>query len=162
MQQITVYPGTFDPITKGHENLIARAAKIFDTVIVGIAESSRKSPFFEIDERMEMATLVLSRHQNVEVKSFDGLLIDFVHHCKANSILRGLRAVSDFDYEFQLAGMNRQMAPDVETIFLPATEAYSYISSTMVREILSLGGNASQFVDASILARLQRVVEGDE
>ncbi len=162
MQQITVYPGTFDPITKGHEDLIARATKIFDEVIVGIAVSARKSPFFDINERMEMAEIVLEKYKNVTVTSFDGLLIEFVHECKANSILRGLRAVSDFDYEFQLAGMNRQMAPDVETIFLPATENHAYISSTMIREILSLGGEVDAFVDNKILSRLHRVVEGDE
>lgn len=159
MQQITVYPGTFDPITKGHEDLIARAAKIFDKLIVAVAVSSRKSPFFEIDDRLDMARLVLERYDNVEVRSFDGLLIDFVHDCQANSILRGLRAVSDFDYEFQLAGMNRKMAPDVETIFMPATEEHAYISSTMVREIMSLGGDASDFVHPVVLDRLRSVVD---
>jgi pantetheine-phosphate adenylyltransferase len=152
-----VYPGTFDPLTRGHEDLVRRAAKLFDHVIVAVADSKAKRPMFTLDERVEMAGEVLSIHPNVEVQGFSGLLMDFMHKTGANVILRGLRAVSDFEYEFQMAGMNRQLRPDVETMFLTPAEQYTFISATMVREIASLGGDVSQFVSPSVVARIERL-----
>jgi len=141
-----LYPGTFDPITKGHQDLVERAAKMFDTVIFAIASSPRKKPRFSLDERIKLAEESLSHIKNVEVCGFNVLLIEFLKEKQANIILRGLRAVSDFEYEFQLANMNRQLAPDVETLFLTPADHLSYISSTLVREIAGLGGDVSKFV----------------
>ena len=141
-----VYPGTFDPITLGHQDLVRRAAALFDKVVVGIAASEAKRPFFELEERIRLAREVLSPYRNVSVEGFRGLLMDFVRDQKAQVILRGLRAVSDFEYEFQMAGMNRNIYPDVETVFLTPAEQYQFISATIVREIATLGGDVSKFV----------------
>ncbi len=152
--RVAVYPGTFDPLTRGHEDLVRRASKLFDRLVVGIAESRSKTPFFTLDERVDMARQVLARFTNVEVLGFDGLLMKFVRSQSAGVILRGLRAVSDFEYEFQMAGMNRNLFPDVETMFLTPGEQYTFISATMVREIASLGGDVSTFVQPLVGARL--------
>ncbi|WP_370260739.1 pantetheine-phosphate adenylyltransferase [Limnobacter sp.] len=148
--RIAVYPGTFDPLTRGHEDLVRRGAKIFDKLIVGVADSPNKRPFFSMDERVQIAREVLSHYPNVEVKGFRGLLKDFVRGNEASVIIRGLRAVSDFEYEFQMAGMNRYLLPDVETMFLTPSDQYQFISGTIVREIASLGGDVSKFVFPSV------------
>ena len=135
-----VYPGTFDPITNGHIDLIERASKLFDRIIVSIASSKKKSPLFTIEERISLATECLKHLPNVEIKGFDYLLVNFVKDCNGDAVMRGLRAVSDFEYEFQLANMNRALSPDVESIFLTPAEKFSYISSSLVREISSLQG----------------------
>jgi pantetheine-phosphate adenylyltransferase len=141
-----VYPGTFDPITNGHEDLIQRASKLFDHVVVGVAHSQAKRPFFSLDERVRLAHEVLKPLKNVSVHGFKGLLSEFVKEQSASVILRGLRAVSDFEYEFQLAGMNRRLAPGVETLFLTPSDKYLFLSATIVREIAVLGGDISAFV----------------
>jgi len=151
---IAVYPGTFDPITRGHEDLVRRAGEMFDQVIVGVAESRSKRPFFETAERVEMAREILAPYRNVEVRGISCLLMDFLATCNARIIVRGLRAVSDFEYEFQMAGMNRSLRPDVETVFLTPADQYMFISATMVREIASLGGDVSKFVQPAIGGRL--------
>jgi pantetheine-phosphate adenylyltransferase len=151
-----VYPGTFDPITRGHEDLVRRATRLFDQVVVAVA-SSRQSAFFSVEERVDMAKEVLAGYSNVEVLGFSGLLMDFLREHGARIIVRGLRAVSDFEYEFQMAGMNRNLYPDVETVFLTPGEQYLFISATMVREIASLGGDVSHFVNPIILPRLRRM-----
>ena len=151
-----VYPGTFDPITRAHEDLVRRATRLFDQVVVAVA-SSRQSAFFSVEERVEMAKEVLAGYSNVEVVGFSGLLMDFLREHGARIIVRGLRAVSDFEYEFQMAGMNRNLYPDVETVFLTPGEQYLFISATMVREIASLGGDVSHFVNPIILPRLRRM-----
>ncbi|MEQ9107847.1 MAG: pantetheine-phosphate adenylyltransferase [Limnobacter sp.] len=148
--RIAVYPGTFDPLTRGHEDLVRRGAKIFDKLVVGVADSPNKKPFFSMDERVQIAREVLSHYPNVEVRGFRGLLKDFVRENNANVIIRGLRAVSDFEYEFQMAGMNRYLLPDVETMFLTPSDQYQFISGTIVREIASLGGDVSKFVFPSV------------
>jgi pantetheine-phosphate adenylyltransferase len=153
-----VYPGTFDPLTRGHEDLVRRAAKLFGSLVVGIADSRLKRPFFATDERVQMARDVLSAYPNVTVLSFSGLLRDFVLTQKARVIVRGLRAVSDFEYEFQMAGMNRSLIPDVETVFLTPDENYQFISATIVREIAVLGGDASKFVHPIVNERLRAKV----
>lgn len=145
-----VYPGTFDPLTRGHEDLVRRASKLFDRVVVGVADSQSKGPFFSMQERVEIAQEVLGHYPNVEVCGFQGLLKDFVRNHDAKVIIRGLRAVSDFEYEFQMAGMNRYLLPDVETIFLTPSDQYQFISGTIVREIASLGGDVSKFVFPSV------------
>ncbi len=150
-----IYPGTFDPVTRGHEDLVRRAATVFDTIIVAVAESRGKQPFFTLTDRVAMAQQVLAPYPNVEVKGFGGLLMDFVRENQSRVILRGLRAVSDFEYEFQMAGMNRNLHPDVETLFLTPAEQYQFISATMVREIATLGGDVSLFVNPLILPRLK-------
>jgi len=149
-----VYPGTFDPFTRGHEDLVRRASRLFDTVIVGVADSQRKGPLFSATERVAMAREVLAGYANVHVMGFSGLLMDFVHSIDATVILRGLRAVSDFEYEFQMAGMNRNLYPEVETLFLTPAEQYLFMSSTIVREIASLGGDVSSFVSPIVATRL--------
>ncbi|HEC16242.1 MAG TPA: pantetheine-phosphate adenylyltransferase [Sedimenticola sp.] len=151
-----VYPGTFDPITNGHSDLVSRAALLFDKVIVGVAASPGKAPLLSIDRRVELVREVLADIDNIEVCRFDTLLVDFVRQHEATVILRGLRAVSDFEYEFQLAGMNRRLAPDVETLFLRPAEQYSYISSGLVREVAGLGGDVSEFVHPAVQAELKR------
>lgn len=151
-----IYPGTFDPITKGHVDIIQRASRLFDTVIVGIATSVRKTPYFDLDKRVAMVNAALSGLTNVTVYALDGLLIDCAKANQATVILRGLRAVSDFDYEFQLASMNRALDREIETVFLPATQEHAYISATMVREILSLGGDVSGFVSEVVSQMLSR------
>src|SRR4029077_11574291 len=141
-----VYPGTFDPLTRGHEDLVRRASRLFGELVAAIAGSRAKRPFFTVDERIAMAREVLADVKNVRVMSFSGLLIDFVREQRARVVLRGLRAVSDFEYEFQLAGMNRHLCPEMDTIFLTPSEQHMFISATLVREIASLGGDVSQFV----------------
>lgn len=153
-KRIAVYPGTFDPLTKGHEDLVRRAARLFDRVIVGVAQSRAKKPFFTLDERVTMAREVLTEFDNVEVYGFDCLLMEFLQQHDARIILRGLRAVSDFEYEFQMAGMNRILYPDVETVFLTPAEKYMFISATMVREIALLGGEVEKFVPDLIVERI--------
>lgn len=157
-KRVAIYPGTFDPMTRGHEDLVRRAANLFDHVILGIAESRSKRPFFSLEERVGMAREVLAPYPNVEVCGFDCLLMDFLHDKGAKVILRGLRAVSDFEYEFQMAGMNRNLYPDVETVFLTPGEQYMFISATMVREIALLGGDVSKFVQPTICERLAKRV----
>ena len=154
-RRVAIYAGTFDPLTLGHEDLVRRAVNLFDHVIVAIAESRAKRPFFTLEEREEMAKEVLAPYPNAEVCSFDGLLMNFLHERGAKVILRGLRAASDFEYEFQMAGMNRKLYPDVETVFLTPGEEFMFISATMVREIARLGGDVSKFVQPKVLARLQ-------
>lgn len=141
-----VYPGTFDPITNGHIDLLQRASKLFDEVIIGVAASTRKGPLFSMDERVAMAREVLKDLSNVEICGFDCLLKDLVEQKQAYGVVRGLRAVSDFEYEFQLANMNRALAPSMESLFLTPAEHLSYISSSLVKEIASLGGDVSKFV----------------
>jgi pantetheine-phosphate adenylyltransferase len=155
MSHTAVYPGTFDPITLGHTDLARRAARLFDRVILAVADSKAKRPFFTLDERTEMAKHVLSDLPNVEVMGFSGLLMKFVQEQGARVVVRGLRAVSDFEYEFQLAGMNRGMYPDVETVFLTPGEQNMFISATLVREISVLGGDTSKFVPPYVAERLQ-------
>ncbi|MDH4182053.1 MAG: pantetheine-phosphate adenylyltransferase [Betaproteobacteria bacterium] len=150
-----VYPGTFDPFTRGHEDLVRRAAGLFDCVVVAVAASASKQPFFTVAERVEMTREVVAPFGNVEVASFDKLLMNFVKEQKARVILRGLRAVSDFEYEFQMAGMNRNLHPDVETLFLTPSEQYTFISATIVREIARFGGDVSSFVHPIVNARLK-------
>lgn len=153
-KKIAVYPGTFDPLTRGHEDLVRRASRLFDRVIIGVAESRGKQPLFSLTERVEIAKEVLAAYPNVEIYGFDCLLMDFLHEHDAHVILRGLRAVSDFEYEFQMAGMNRNLYPDVETVFLTPSEQYTFISATMVREIAVLGGDVSKFVQPQVRDRL--------
>jgi pantetheine-phosphate adenylyltransferase len=155
-----VYPGTFDPFTSGHEDLVRRASRVFDHVIVGVADSESKRPMFAAAERVAMARDTLAPLANVEVIGFSALLMDFVRQHGAKIILRGLRAVSDFEYEFQMAGMNRHLHPDVETLFLTPSEQYTFISATIVREIARFGGDVSHFVPAIVAARIRaRVAE---
>ncbi|MCB1829991.1 MAG: pantetheine-phosphate adenylyltransferase [Chromatiaceae bacterium] len=149
-----IYPGTFDPITNGHGDLIARATVIFDKVIVAVAASPGKQPRFTLGQRVDLAREVLAGNRRVEIMEFDKLTVDFAQQVGAEVILRGLRAVSDFEYEFQLAGMNRHLAPNVETLFLTPAEQFAYISSTLVREIAALGGDVSEFVHPCVLAAL--------
>lgn len=141
-----IYPGTFDPITKGHLDLVDRAARLFDKIVIAVAESPKKTPLFDLSDRIRMAEEVTAHLDNVEVTGFSSLLATFLEEQNAQVILRGLRAVSDFEYEFQMANTNRVLAPGVESLFLTPAEQYSYISSTLVREIASLGGDVSTFV----------------
>jgi len=149
-----IYPGTFDPLTRGHEDLVRRASTLFDTVILGVADSRSKKPFFTLDERLDMARQVLGDLRNVEIVGFTGLLIDFARQHNARVVVRGLRAVSDFEYEFQLAGMNRNLNPDMETVFLTPSEQHMFISATLVREIAMFGGDVSKFVHPIVRAKL--------
>jgi len=157
--RIAVYPGTFDPITNGHVDLVSRAANLFDTIIVGVAESPGKSPALPLEERVRLAQVSMAGIPNVQVQGFASLLAHFVQEVGAGVILRGLRAVSDFEYEFQLAGMNRDLYPDMETIFLTPGEQHMFISATLVREIATLGGDVSKFVHPSVRARLAAKVK---
>lgn len=151
-----IYPGTFDPVTNGHVDLIERAARLFDRVVVAIASSQRKGPLFTLEERVALVQRVSSHLPNVEVMGFDVLLIEFVRQQKACGVLRGLRAVSDFEYEFQLANMNRAIAPEVESLFLTPADNLSYISSSLVKEIGSLGGDVTKFVPAVVVDALNQ------
>ena len=153
--RVAIYPGTFDPITRGHEDLVRRAASLFDKLILAIAESPAKQPRFPLADRVEMAQEILGDVKNVEIVGFNTLLMDFVHEQGAKVIVRGLRAVSDFEYEFQMAGMNRSLYPEVETVFLTPGEQYMFISATMVREIARLGGDVGKFVQPSVNKRLR-------
>ena len=156
MNITSIYPGTFDPITRGHKDLIQRASRLFDLVIVAVAVSPSKQPVFSLDERLAMAREVLADFPGVEVLTLDGLLVEFARSHQAQVIIRGLRAVSDFEYEFQLAGMNRKLAAEIETLFLTPADQYTYISSSLIREIASLGGDVSAFVDECVEAELAR------
>ncbi|SEL23792.1 Phosphopantetheine adenylyltransferase [Atopomonas hussainii] len=151
-----LYPGTFDPITKGHGDLIERASRLFEEVIIAVAASPKKNPLFALETRVELAQQVTAHLPNVRVVGFSTLLADFVREQNANILLRGLRAVSDFEYEFQLANMNRQLAPEVESLFLTPSEKYSFISSTLVREIAALGGDISKFVHPQVHEALKQ------
>ena len=154
MSVTAIYPGTFDPITNGHSDLISRAASLFDKVVVAVAANPKKTPLFDLQERVDLARSVLAGINNVEVCGFDTLLAEFAQSQGAKVILRGLRAVSDFEYEFQLAGMNRRLAPDVETLFLTPAEKYTFISSSLVKEVAALGGEIDDFVDPKVKAAL--------
>ncbi len=150
-----VYPGTFDPITNGHSDLVARAARLFDRVVLAIARDTGKATTFDADERVALAREVCAGLDNLEVIAFSGLLVDFARSLDVPVIMRGLRAVSDFEYEFQLAGMNRRMAPDIETLFLTPAEQYAYISSSLVKQIARLGGDVSAFVAPTVHTALR-------
>jgi pantetheine-phosphate adenylyltransferase len=159
MHKIAVYPGTFDPLTRGHEDLVRRALSIFDEVVVAVAAGGHKRPFFGLDERVEIARQVFADAPAVRVEGFSGLLMTFMAQQRANIILRGLRAVSDFEYEFQLAGMNRNLNPGVETVFMTPAEQFMFISASMVREIAQLGGDVSQFVQPLVVQKLQAKIQ---
>ena len=158
MTRIAITPGTFDPITYGHIDIIKRAASLMDKVIVGVAESTPKNTLFTLEERTELAREATRGLANVEVESFDGLLVDFVRARGANTVIKGLRAITDFEYEFQMAGMNRYLLPDVETLFLTPSDQYQFISGTIVREIAMLGGDVSKFVFPSVDRWLQKKI----
>lgn len=153
-----IYPGTFDPITLGHTDIVSRAAPLFERLILAVASSTAKHTVFSADERVALAREILTDYANVEVHRFDGLMVDFARANGASVILRGLRAVTDFEYEFQLAGMNRKLMPEADTVFLPTSENFTYISSSLVREIAALGGNVSDFVHPRIREVLQERV----
>lgn len=152
-----MYPGTFDPITNGHQDIIRRAADLFESVVVAVAANPAKTPAFDLESRVEMARLVLDELENVSVTGFEGLTVEFARRNGIAVVLRGLRAVSDFEFEFQLAGMNRHLAPEVETMFLTPAEKFSYISSSLVREIDALGGDVSEFVHPAVEAQLKQL-----
>lgn len=154
MHRKIVYPGSFDPITRGHEDLVRRAVRLFDEVVVAIAESPSKQPCFSLEERVDLARQVLADLPQVKVVGFSGLLMKFLEEQGATIVLRGLRAVSDFEYELQLAGMNRKLNPEVETLFLTPSEQYMFVSASLVREIARLGGDVSEFVHPLINSRL--------
>ena len=154
MTCIAIYPGTFDPVTRGHIDICQRALKMFDQVVIGVADSLAKEPFFNIDERLEMLQTVFADSDRISVKPFSGLLIGFARDCNAGVIVRGLRAISDFEYEVQLAGMNRSLAPEIETVFLTAAQQYAFVSSSLVREIARLDGDVSEFLHPQVLRRL--------
>jgi pantetheine-phosphate adenylyltransferase len=160
MQVTAIYPGTFDPITNGHIDLISRAASIFDRVVVAVAANRDKSPLFDIDQRVDLARQVVGQYERVEVIGFDGLLVECARQVCAQVVLRGLRAVSDFEYEFQLAWMNRRLSADFETIFMTPAEQYAFISSSMIREIAKLGGNVADFVPERINRALVEQFKG--
>ena len=151
-----IYPGTFDPITNGHTDLIERAGRLFDEVVVAVAYNSRKKPLLELEERCDLVRQATAHVPNVTVMGFSNLLAEFVRSQNATVILRGLRAVSDFEYEFQLADMNRRLAPELESVFLTPTNHLSYISSTLIREIASLGGDVSEFVNPAVQDALKK------
>jgi len=155
MTKTAVYPGTFDPITLGHLDLVERAARVFDRVMVAVASNKNKNPFFSLQERVALAMATLKKMSNVEVVEFDGLLVDFMHANGATIIVRGVRMVSDFDYEFQLAGMNRQLSPEIESLFLMPAQNYSCISSSFVREIALMGGDIASFVPDVVVSAFQ-------
>lgn len=157
MKKIAIYPGSFDPITNGHIDLIQRASKLFDGVIIGITQNNKKDTFLTVQQRISMASIALAEIDNVKILSFDTLLVDFATAQNAKVIIRGLRAVSDFEYEFQLAGMNKHLNPSIETLFMTPAEQYANISSSLVREILSLNGDISAFVPATVEALLKQV-----
>lgn len=156
MKTTAVYAGTFDPITYGHVDLIERASRLFKSVVVGIAENPQKKPLFSLEERVALTAGILKKFSNVQVSGFNGLLLDFAKAHEANVILRGLRTVTDFEYEFQLASMNRHMNPEIESLFLMPSENYMYISSSLVREIASLGGDVKGFVPDAVLKALEK------
>ena len=153
--RIAVYPGSFDPVTLGHMDIISRSSKLFDKLIVGVLVNSSKVPLFSAEERVNMIKGVVSEYPNVEVRSFDGLLVEFARLCKATAVVRGLRAVTDFEYELQMSQTNHKLEPDLETMFLTTSIEYSYLSSTTVREIAAYGGDVSQFVPEAVAGELE-------
>lgn len=156
MLTIAIYPGTFDPLTNGHADLLRRAARLFDRVVVGVTTNPAKTPFFSVDERIRLAQQSLKELDNVSVKSFEGLTVDFAHAQRARVILRGLRAISDFEFEFQQAAMNRNLATDLESLFLTPAEEYTFVSSSLVREVARLGGDISALVSPEVAAAFQQ------
>jgi pantetheine-phosphate adenylyltransferase len=160
MKTIAIYPGTFDPITNGHTDIVLRATRLFDHVIVGVAISTSKKTVFSSDERVEMATTALKNIKNTEVRCFDGLVTAYAREMRAKVIIRGLRAVSDFEYEFQMAGMNRRLNEKIETVCLTPADNFSYISSSLVREVASLGGDVSPFVHNDVMKALKSRLSG--
>lgn len=159
MSVSAMYPGTFDPITLGHEDLVRRASRLFDRIVVAVAANPGKTPMFSLDERVALARKVLKNFDNVEITGYDGLTVDFAKKNDLQVIVRGLRAISDFEYEFQLANMNRHLTDDVETAFLTPTEKYTYISASLVREIAAMGGDVTEFVSPEVKAALRRRVK---
>ncbi len=157
--QRAVYPGTFDPMTMGHVDLVKRASKLFDSVIIAIASSDSKKPMFSLEERIEIGNKIFADDPKVEVVGFSGLLVNFAKENDANILIRGLRVVADFEYEFQLANMNRAMSPDIESVFLTPKEEYSYISSSLVKEIATMGGDVKRFVDPVTLEALNQKIK---
>ena len=157
--QRAVYPGTFDPMTMGHVDLVKRASKLFDSVIIAIASSDSKKPMFSLEERIEIGNKIFADDPKVEVVGFSGLLVNFAKDKDANILIRGLRVVADFEYEFQLANMNRAMSPDIESVFLTPKEEYSYISSSLVKEIATMGGDVTRFVDPVTLEALNQKIK---
>jgi pantetheine-phosphate adenylyltransferase len=155
METIAVYPGTFDPITNGHTDLVRRAAKLFDQVVLGVAANPSKAPCFTLEERVALARIALTRIDNVKVCGFAGLLVNFAREHGAKAVLRGLRAVSDFEFEFQMAGMNRKLDPNLESLFLTPAEEYAFLSSQLVREVALLGGDIAAFVNPAVAAALR-------
>ena len=156
MKLTAVYPGTFDPITNGHLDILSRGGRMFDRIIVAILRNPDKDPLFPLDERVEILKSVVSRWSNVEVESFDGLLVDFARKRGAQVIVRGLRALSDFEYEFQMTLMNQRLEPGIQTVFMMPSEAYSYVSSRLVKEVARLGGDVTGLVPAEVVARLKK------
>ena len=156
MKRIAVYPGTFDPVTNGHIDLVERSRRIFDVVLVAVAENPKKAPLFSLEERIAMLKRVTAKHKNVVIEGFDGLLVDYVKQKKAVGIIRGLRAVSDFEYEMQMALMNRRLDSDIETVFLMPNEEYSFITSTIVKEAASYGGDVSSLVPSLVVEKLRK------
>ncbi|NDF06310.1 MAG: pantetheine-phosphate adenylyltransferase [Betaproteobacteria bacterium] len=154
-QVIALYPGTFDPITLGHEDIVRRAARMFDQVVVAVASAHHKKTMFTLEERLSMTREALHDCANVQIQTFDGLVIDFAASLGATTMVRGIRSMTDFDYEFQLAGMNRRLAPKIDTVFLNTLDVYQCISSTLVREVNNLGGDVTQFVSPSVLRFMQ-------
>ncbi len=157
---VAIYPGSFDPITNGHLDLVERGSALFDKLLVAILRNQEKEALFTVEERIEMLNEVVRGFANVEVASFDGLLVDYAAHCGASVILRGIRAVSDYEYELQMALMNRRLRPEIETVFLMAGEAHSFISSRLVKEVIGLGGNIADLVPPSVEGRLRERVLG--
>ena len=159
MKTNAMYPGTFDPITRGHEDIVRRAASIFSTVLVAVASNPNKSPLFDVDARCELARTVLADLANVEITSYSGLTVEFAHQRGYGVVVRGLRAVSDFEFEFQLASMGRHLQPDIETVFMVPKEKFTFISSTRVREIAELGGDVSAFVHPVVAEAFKRKMQ---
>lgn len=156
MRVTAIYPGTFDPMTVGHIDVVERASKMFDDVIIGVAASANKSPFFSLDERVGMSRKITDKLDNVTVQAFDGLLVDFANEVSSQVIVRGLRAISDFEYEVQIAGVNRHLAPAIETVFIAASQKYTFLSSSIVREIARLKGDVSDFVHPLVIEAFVR------
>lgn len=156
---IAIYPGTFDPVTAGHTDVCRRALKMFDRLVIGVADNPQKKPFFSLQERLDMLNLVFDGEERITARPFSGLLIDFARECNSGIIVRGLRAISDFEYEVQLAGMNRSLAPEIETVFLTAAGKFTFVSSSLVREIARLKGDVSEFIHPEIHRRLTRKIE---
>ena len=160
MSTLAVYPGSFDPLTNGHVDIISRGTRVFDRIIVAILVNAEKAPLFSMDERIEIAREVFKAHQNVEVDTFDGLLVDYVERRQAQVIVRGLRAVSDFEFEFQMALMNQRLKPQIETVFMMPAEQYTYISSRLIKEVFALGGRVHGLVPDMVEERLRNKVSG--